>query len=845
MHKKLSSTNRIGNADRVYNGNWMDLLMIARKTWYATSVRGTDNMLRRSVRMTVAGLIVVLSLSAVGWTRAKHPYILWDRDDIANLKTMIETQPWAARACEQLKIEPKRHEEAFAELLRCVVEPDDKRVGRQIEELLRTARSPVPRGAAQYINVIRYDLFYDRLAPDQRREVEQFFRTYIDNIVFKRAIFDPDIFNDSRNYSRYDARVYTRSNWLPNITWPWKVSANLMAAALGDKQLIRKVWDAYGSWRWYFDEYLCDIGFYAEEFSKMGSTPGAMLIYCRAVERLGLNELGFGYTGKGGATMKGHIESLIHITYPRIDLESSRPQYPLVTMGDLRQSGSSQSWDLPSPAFQHSLVMGYTPDGQGGNVFWKAHGAWGGTRRGDHAQWDGYSNFTPKMQIPLWFEIGHARWPDVGFDYFLARMRAPDQHKYYPSLYFGLDPIDPADADPPAAPSAVWPDRGMVMLRADQSPSYWQSPAPAVSMRLAANYAHNVRDCLALMGFYAFNRPIYLNRQVTPGYARNWSRSIQSHCAVTVDGREPEFTDKLRTRHAFTDPVKFVEATSDAVYPDVKISRKLMLTREYLLDVTHLDSPEPHQYFWFIHTLGQLDQHQDTQWRKAELPGELIPLDDVRAFEAGDADWQVAALQTCTLDDPARARLPKQWYDRKVGVRMTMLGEADTTAYVAQTPLPIIKQRNDQGDRILKEVPSEVGGVTLVVARNAERTTFAALHEPFEHARPKIADFRLIGKTDNALVVAVQGAEDSPVSDRLMIRLAGDPDQPTTISNGREQYTFTGWGYVRIGLRSVQAHGDIRLARFAVSGSPDVALNGRSCSADVSDGIMTVNGSRR
>jgi len=34
-----------------------------------------------------------------------------------------------------------------------------------------------------------------------------------------------------------------------------------MAAALGDEELIRRVWGAYGSWKWYFDEYLCDDGF--------------------------------------------------------------------------------------------------------------------------------------------------------------------------------------------------------------------------------------------------------------------------------------------------------------------------------------------------------------------------------------------------------------------------------------------------------------------------------------------------------------------------------------------------------------------------------------------------------
>ena len=178
--------------------------------------------------------------------------------------------------------------------------------------------------------------------------------------------------------------------------------------------------------------------------------------------------------------------------------------------------------------------MGYTPDGKGGNVRWKAHGAWGGVVRGNHAQWDGYSGFTPKMQIPFWFEVGHSLWPEIGFDYFLAQMRGPDEDKYYPSLFFGLDPIEPDKVKAPPAPSAVWPERGLVMLRADESPSYWESPSPAITMRLATNYAHNVIDCFSLCGFYAFNRPIYLNRQVTPGYAQDWSRSIQSLSLIHI-----------------------------------------------------------------------------------------------------------------------------------------------------------------------------------------------------------------------------------------------------------------------------------------------------------------------
>jgi hypothetical protein len=769
----------------------------------------------------------------------ERPFVLWNKEDIAAIRERIETEAWAGTACEKLIENPDRNERNFSNLFRYAVTGDKEAGEKEKQGLMRMVASPIPRGGAQYINVIRYDLLYDLLSAEERRKVEECFRIYIENTVFRRAIFDPNVFNDSRNYSRYDARKYTRTNWLPNIIWPRKVSANLMAAALMDEELIRKVWSAYGSWKWYFDEYLCDIGFYSEEFSKMGSTPGAMLLYCRAVERLGLGELGYGYKGKGGATMRGHIESLIHLGYPRIDIGSDRPQYPMLTIGDLRQSGSSQSRNLPSPAFQHSIVMGYTPDGAGGTVRWKAHGAWGGTIRGKSAQWDGYTGFTPKMQVPFWFEIGHARWPEIGFDYFLAQMRTPDQDKYYPSLYFCLDAINPSAVGPPPAPSAVWPQRGLVMLRADESPAYWQSPAPAVTMRLAANYAHNVYDCFALTGFYAFNRPIYLNRQVTPGYAQDWSCSIQSHCGVTVDGAEPKFTDATTIRKAFTDPVKFVAARSDRVYSDVDMTRALLLTRDYLLDVTCLLSTRQRQYCWLVHALGQVADEPAKQWKDSELPDTLYPLKKVRACKVGDKPWSVTTLQTCALEDASRAKLPKQWYDRGIGVRVSMLGSEATTAYAGRTPLIVTAFRDEEGDRQYKEVPSEVGGVTIVAEREVSATTFVALHEPFEGGKHRIVDFRPIQQKDGGLAAAVVGRPGSGIDDRLMLRLADDYDRPLTLAGDRESFTFAGWAYVRIGRDRVEIWGDVRAIRIPIEGQPAVLVNGKKRNTSLADGYLS------
>ena len=198
------------------------------------------------------------------------------------------------------------------------------------------------------------------------------------------------------------------------------------------------------------------------------------------------------------------------------------------------------------------------------------------------------------------------------------------------------------------------------MLRADESREYWESAAPAVAMRLATNYAHNVLDCFALVGFYAYNRPVYLNRQVTPGYAQDWSRSIQSHCGVTVDGAEPKFAGATAVRKSFSKAAKFVAARSHDAYPDVDLTRSLLLTGEYLLDVTRLVSEHQHEYSWFLHALGQTEPGNTEQWRDSQLPEGLYPLKNVRAYEAGEKPWSVKMIQTCEFEEPSKAKLPKQ-----------------------------------------------------------------------------------------------------------------------------------------------------------------------------------------
>ncbi|MCX5674322.1 MAG: hypothetical protein NTX87_04885 [Planctomycetota bacterium] len=821
------------------------MLSLHRARRLADGAKGAWRAARRhgGAAMLSVGLALCAHPGEAAFKPAAHPYILWTTEDAAAIRKKVETEPWAKAGCEKMLAAPDAYGKNMVRLFKVAVLGDAAAAEAEKKELLSVVRSAVPLGGSQEFTVLRYDILYDRLAAEERREVEQAFRKYIEYSVITDGVFDPSLFNDSKNYSRYDARKYGRANWLPNIIWPRKVSGNLMAVALGDEALIRRTRDAYGSWKWYFDEYLCDTGFYAEEFSKMGATPGAMLLYCMGMERLGLDELGFGYKGKGGATMRGHIESLLHLGFPRVDLGTSRPHYPMVTMGDLRQSGSSQQGAFGGAAFQHSLVRGYLPDGPGGNERWVAHGAWGGTRRGQSPQWD--TDKTEKMQAPLWFEIGQKRWPESGFAYFLAQMRGPDEDKYGPTLFFGLDPIDPANVKPPAAPSAVWPERGLVMLRADESPAYWESEAPAVGLRLAADYAHNVCDSFALIGFYAFNRPIYLNRQVARSYAFGWSRSVQSHCGVMVDGMEPKFTSAVAVRRGFNPLAKFVAARSTEVWPGIAATRALVLAREYLLDVFQLASDQPHTCHWLVHALGQPAPDDMKAWAASTDLADAfymgkIPVEDEKTLLPAGKTWAVTVNQTCALADPRQSRVGEAWWAAQVGVRMTMLGEAGTKAYVHRTP------ERDPADPFLKpgrpeakpEPPNEFGGVTLVAARQAPAVTFVALHEPFRGGRPQVADFRRIQQTGQGVAVAVVGPPGGGINDRIMIGLGEDVATPLTLAGDGESFTFADWAYVRVGKDRVEAGGNLRAMKVRVTGSPRLLLNGHERPAAVKDGFF-------
>jgi len=807
----------------------------------------------------------------------ERPFMLWTRSEAEALKARIGKEEWAKAAYEEL-LKEAGPGTTLRNLFRFVV-MGDVAAGEAEKKYLLGIIGTHPKKAEQLEHggrhydcswdALRYDAVHPLLSAEERKGIEDTFRAYV-------------------AYQLEDTKVYTRTSWLPNMQWPRPLAAHLMALALGDRALLEQIIGSNGGWKWYFDEYITSEGFYMEEFGKHYSMIGEMLFFCRGLERIGLDRLGYGYTGKGGATMRKYIESILLAGYPRTDMPGGVPQYAKVTMGDARGNGIS---DGPPYLFQHSIIPGYLPSGKGGNPMWSGANMNGRDHKGAKVA---------KLSTPHWFEIAQAKWPEGGFDYFLARMRGPGQSEYRPTLYWGLAPLDPTKTKAPKAESYVSDERGLAFLRAGEGSTYWDSPAPAVAFQLGLYYVHYTRDCFSLLGFHAFNRPLYLNRGIADGYAGNdpWTDSLRGHSGLVVDNLPGSHVGQVPVRKGFDPLVKFVAATDDpavsggkirsadnqevehsaTIFPGVTQTRALFLTREYLLDVTRARGSKPHTYDWQVHAIGVAQP--DPAWApSAELDGATLYINDlnrgllerrkqdpatapekgpetmlskalgdtarydlgkVRKLETGEA-WSTTVIQSCATGDPATSLLGPAWYDRKIGVRISLLGEPGTAVHIGETPRYVPQPGREAGKGEKSTAPNEVGGTTLLVRRTAPETTFVALHEPIENGKSRLTGMARVAQTESAVAVAV-GGPGQAANDRVMVRYDEKPLEPATLEGGGESFTFADRAHVRVSDARIDVSGDLRGMRLKVTGSPKLFVNGKEAAATIQSGELRFDG---
>lgn len=733
-----------------------------------------------------------------------HPFILWTKEEAKAIRNRIDNDPLARKQYEKMAAtEISRVNPTWWNLFQYLVMGDEAAGNAEKTQLLKfIGRVPDPMTAEfkaklddalkevggdwdkiwtrgnssvsdahqrdeQTLNTLRYDVLYDLLSSEERTGVQTAMRAYIQFHLDGAKPRHPDF-------------RYTRMGWLPNMHWPRPIGTHLMAVALKDPKAIEAMFQSDGGWKWFFDSYVTDGGFYNEEFCKYYSNIGTMMLYGQALERLGLGQFGFGYTGKGGATMRQFLAMPLKVGFPRVNFHG-RSRFIGVTMGD---AGTFELFNWRKPA---DVVP----------------------------QWWSTAHMNgplPKLQAPGWYELGYKHWPEDGYAFFLAHMRAPDEEVYLPSLYFGVPPIDPKKTAPPAAPSYVTRERGFALLRADESPAYWESPAPAVAMQFGMYYVHYVHDCFAMLNYIANNRVIYERMgMVKKGYAGGdpWRNHVNGQSSgVVVDGLRPAYVDggeegckNQRIREHLAGPAKFVACRARGIYPDVDQERAFILTRDYLCDIFWLNSDKPRVYDWHVMSAG----HVASPGNWGPVKTEKVVITNQQSIEVGKKPWTAVIHQNASPDQGG-------------GVRVAML-EENTDTVLTQGRPPI--------------TDAEMG-VKLIASRTASSTMFIALHQPYDGpaANAPAARFSRIGQTDGAVAVGVN-------HDRVLFSHADSAGKEQTVTGDGESYTFTDFGFIRVGNDTVEVTGSVTAAKIKVTGNPKLVVNGTAQSAKISGGMLT------
>ncbi len=357
-----------------------------------------------------------------------------------------------------------------------------------------------------------------------------------------------------------------------------------------------------------------------------------------------------------------------------------------------------------------------------------------------------------------------------------------------PSFLYGEE-IPSGSVDPPPAPSSIFPEAGIAMLRADESPNYWHSGSIAVLQMMSRWYGHDHRDKMMII-MHAGGRLLYPDMnciQYEPS-SINWTASSVAHNTLVVD-RGKTANAPYKYRHSFNPEVKFL-ATTASCYPGVLQTRALALTPEYLLDLFWADSELPHTYDWVLHAIGKLYmEHPWLYQPSSDLLQDYWWVENEQRRKT-DQTWRADFIQQNGLAIRGMGRQTDEWFNDRSAVRITMIGEPETTVYGADGPSggpPVDPIMNPEGN-----IPM------LLVRRYARRTVFAVVHEPYKNTQPNINLVRKIAESKDAYLAEIHGEN---YIDRIAVAF-GDQDSKTIYTLEDEQdpqtvFIFRNYGYLR------------------------------------------------
>jgi hypothetical protein len=398
---------------------------------------------------------------------------------------------------------------------------------------------------------------------------------------------------------------------------------------------------------------------------------------------------------------------------------------------------------------------------------------------------------------------------DTDYAAFLAM--TPD---YKPNL-MDRRPL-PEKIEWPTAPSKIWPDYGLAMLRSDESSAYWTSgKAIAVFQIMSQGYGHDHRDkfSITLHGadrlFYAdYNNIQYENPSV------GWTRNSIAHNTMIVDEGETGNTEPTGVRHEFTDEVKFLATSASGIFEGVDQTRALLLTRDYLLDLFKAESKVPHTYDYLLHSLGKIRTEELKRFKEEKILTQRYSVVQNQKSMNTDESW---AVDFVIKEQPGdeKTKYGPEWYDHKAALRLTVAAEPGTLVVHGLGP----------------------DNLEMLIARHSEAqdTVFCAIHEPYAgQEQPKVTKITNIAQTKYAVVVRIDGKD---FIDYAAVAFGPQKTLPphavTSEADPLTAFSFRNYGYLRIAADGkITARGGWTGFRLPHAAGP-VTLNGQP--ADVTE----------
>ena len=732
----------------------------------------------------------------------RHPNLFVNADELRELRLKLETEKWRAQLFEDVKADAASGNLVASAVVYAVAE--DEQAGNKVRNtLVQQAQGFVPKNPnAQYPwgpgagDAIAFDLVAPLLTPDEQQAVT----TYLRQLAL-------------------DGIDYHQGHPLtPNMSFVCHWRIGLIGYAIGDPEIIewaindpgpdgwnrrpdvgsqKRNMGRWGGFKQRIEYTLTDGTFWDEatiygNFSILG-----MMYLAEAARNYDGTDL-YNYTSPDGGSLRKAIAGMVSLAYP---IERTGVRGGSVRMATLGDGSTSPPNRINSEAGDAYFVN--KP-----NVF-------------------------PERQnlFPI-IELAYHAWKDPMYAWLLSlnssRKECLGWFEYVPvTLLLGetLPPQNP----PVGLASAIYPETAIAVLRSDESPSYWTSRGIVAIQQMGRSYMHEHRDKFEIM-LWGRGRLLYpdWNAHQYEAYQFGWTRNGWAHSTLIVDESNPK-GGAYTERHDFNPDVKFLATTSNAIYDNVTQTRALLLTNDYLLDFFGADSPRERTYDWFIHGIGRVSLPFEEAFQPStDLLKPYHWIDKERKLET-DQTWSADFVQSSGGVIPGMGAFTDEWFNAKVGVRMTLLGEPGTTAYAGDglfNPTPN-----------LREYGNPEGTIPLVMARRKAKTTcFAAMHEPYEDG-PRLSIHRLC-RASSHMSVRVTGPD---FTDYACLAYDARPNSPLstitftdTLGGDAEGYfSFNNYAWMRVKAETIIARGGwhaFRVFAPAAAAKGALALNGKPAS---------------